>query len=188
MFLNDYLFFNKSNDNIRLSSLLQPDSVVDGPGIRSVIWTQGCIHNCQECHNPETHSICGGFDYKIEQICNEIKKCGYDITFSGGDPFLQPIQCAVIAKFAKEIGLNIWAYSGFLFEDLVANQKTFEFLSYVDVLVDGKFEIQNKSLECKFRGSTNQRLVDVQRSIMFGTVVEWKDPMSQIQRNNSEFL
>lgn len=188
MLLNNNLFFNKSKEFIRLSSHLQPDSVVDGPGIRTVIWTQGCVHNCQKCHNPETHDFCGGFDYSIEQLCNDIKKYEYNITFSGGDPFLQPEQCALIARFAKDMGLDVWAYSGFLFEDLVANKQTVEFLSFVDVLVDGKFEIQNKSLECKFRGSKNQRLINVPKSILLGTVIEWEDPMSQIQRNSFEFL
>lgn len=118
----------------------------------------------------------------------EIRNIGFNITLSGGDPFLQPIQCMKVAQYAKSIGLNVWAYSGFRFEDLVQNEQTKNLLNYIDVLVDGKFEIANKSLECKFRGSTNQRLIDVQQSLTSGCVVEWVDPMELIMRNQSELF
>ena len=186
--INNTLFFNHNDNLIRLSAPLQIDSVVDGPGIRSVVWTQGCIHNCQECHNPSTHSLHDGYDYSIEKLCIEIRNIGFNITLSGGDPFLQPIQCMKIAQYAKSIGLNVWAYSGFLFEDLIQNEQTKNLLNFIDVLVDGTFEIANKSLECKFRGSTNQRLIDVQKSLTSGCVVEWVDPMELIMRNQSELF
>ena len=186
--INDMLFFNNNDNLIRLSAPLQPDSVVDGPGIRSVVWTQGCIHNCPECHNPHTHSFNAGYEYPIDILCDEIKSNGFNITLSGGDPFLQPIQCMKVAQYAKSIGLNVWAYSGFRFEDLIQNEQTKNLLNCIDVLVDGKFEIANKSLECKFRGSTNQRLIDVQQSLTSGCVAEWIDPMELITRNQSELF
>ena len=95
---------------IRLASNLQPDSIVDGPGIRTVIWTQGCSHNCKGCHNPSTHDFKGGFSVNIEDINNELDKlkAQHGITFSGGDPMFQAKACTEIAKHAKAIGLDVW--------------------------------------------------------------------------------
>lgn len=94
------------------------------------------------------------------------------ITLSGGDPFFQPEAALEIAKFAKSIGLNVWAYTGFTFEALLnGDKKRRDLLEYVDVLVDGKFMLDKKSLNCKFRGSTNQRLIDVKKSLESGSVI-----------------
>jgi anaerobic ribonucleoside-triphosphate reductase activating protein len=176
------------NDYVRLASPLQPDSVVDGPGIRCVVWAQGCSHNCMGCHNPQTHDFNSGINVNIESVCNEIQSIGQNITLSGGDPFFQPDAFAIIAKYAKSIGLNVWAYTGFTFE-ILANNKTYhELLSYIDVLVDGKFDINKKSSECKFRGSTNQRLIDVQKSIVNKTVVLWTDDFDTLQKNSSIYF
>ena len=152
---------------IRLSSPLQSDSVVDGEGIRTVIWTQGCPHHCKGCHNPETHGFKGGFLKDINELIEEIRGLELQdgITFSGGDPMMQPKECTVIAKACKEMGYNIWCYTGFLFEDLLENNDRREFLNYIDVLVDGKFELDKKSYAAKFRGSTNQRLINVKASL-----------------------
>ena len=152
---------------IRLSSPLQSDSVVDGEGIRTVIWTQGCPHHCKGCHNPETHGFKGGFLKDINELIEEIRGLELQdgITFSGGDPMMQPKVCTVIAKACKEMGYNIWCYTGFLFEDLLDNEDRREFLNYIDVLVDGKFELDKKSYAAKFRGSTNQRLINVKASL-----------------------
>lgn len=152
---------------IRLSSPLQSDSVVDGEGIRTVIWTQGCPHHCKGCHNPETHSFNKGFLKDVDELINEIKALELQdgITFSGGDPMMQAKECMVIAKACKEIGYNVWCYTGFLFEELLIDEARREFLNYIDVLVDGKFELDKKSYAAKFRGSTNQRLINVKSSL-----------------------
>jgi len=152
---------------IRLSSPLQSDSVVDGEGIRTVIWTQGCPHHCKGCHNPETHGFKGGFLKDINELIEEIRGLELQdgITFSGGDKLIEPKECTVIAKACKEMGYNIWCYTGFLFEDLLDNDDRREFLNYIDVLVDGKFELDKKSYAAKFRGSTNQRLINVKSSL-----------------------
>ena len=158
---------------IRLASDLQPDSIVDGPGIRTVIWTQGCSHNCKGCHNPSTHDFKGGFSVNIEDINNELDKlkAQHGITFSGGDPMFQAKACTEIAKHAKAIGLDVWCYTGFTYEEVLKNNEMKEFLKYIDVLVDGKFEIENFSLNIDFRGSKNQRIIDVQRSLNENKVV-----------------
>lgn len=155
---------------------LLTDSIVDGEGLRAVLWTQGCSHNCKGCHNPETHDFNKGVLVEVDEVKQLIEDLTLQdgITFSGGDPFFQPEPCIEIAKFAKEEGLNVWAYTGFLFEDLIKNEKMREFLNYVDVLVDGKFELDNKSLNLKFRGSTNQRIINVPRSLKMGKVSQIK--------------
>ena len=156
---------------IRLAADLQKDSIVDGEGIRTVIWTQGCPHNCLGCHNPITHDFNGGALVDIEYIKEEIDKLdGQDgITFSGGDPFVQPLACSILAKYAKEKGLNIWCYTGYTFEHLLELSKVKsdikKFLDQIDVLVDGKFELSKKSYSAIFRGSSNQRIIDVKKSL-----------------------
>ncbi len=152
---------------IRLASNLQSDSIVDGEGIRTIIWTQGCPHHCPGCHNPETHSFDGGKLVEVEEIKKEISGLlGQDgITISGGEPFSQIEPCLEIAKFAKSLNLNVWCYTGYTFEELLKMPKAIEFLKYVDVLIDGKFMMSEKSLSLKFRGSRNQRIINVKRSL-----------------------
>lgn len=162
---------------IRLAAYLQPDSIVDGEGIRTVIWTQGCPHNCKECHNPSTHDFKGGELVELQDVYDAIDKLeGQDgITFSGGDPFVQPKECALIAKYARSKGYNIWAYTGYTFEQLMKlsnnNLDILKFLKEIDILIDGKFILTEKSYTCVFRGSTNQRIIDVKKSLESKQVV-----------------
>lgn len=162
---------------IRLAAYLQPDSIVDGEGIRTVIWTQGCPHNCLGCHNPETHDMSGGVLVDLEEVYEIIDKLeGQNgITFSGGDPFCQPKECAEIAKYARRKGYNIWTYTGYEFEQLLLMAKSkpeiLDFLKQIDVLVDGKFVLAKKSYNAIFRGSYNQRIIDVAKSLKNGKVV-----------------
>ena len=162
---------------IRLASKeLLVDSIVDGEGLRSVIWTQGCSHHCKECHNPETWDFNTGTLVDIEDIKKEIDNLSLQdgITLSGGDPFFQAKACTEIAKYAKEKGLNVWAYTGFLFENLLKVEDMKELLKYVDVLVDGPFEIDKKSLTLSYRGSSNQRIINVPKSLKDGKVHQIK--------------
>lgn len=150
------------------------DSIVDGPGLRFTVFTQGCMHQCHGCHNPETHDLEGGRIVDVAEIINQIKKNPLldGVTLSGGEPFLQPSACTEIAKEVQSMGLTVWVYTGFIYENLKA-PKALDFLKYVDVLVDGPFIQDQKSLELRFRGSKNQRLIDVKRSLEEGHVVEW---------------
>ena len=131
---------------IRLASpVLMPDSIVDGEGIRAVLWTQGCLHKCPGCQNPQTHSFDDGFLIDIEEVKEQIDALeGQDgITFSGGDPFYQVEECIEIAKYIKSKKMNIWCYTGFTYEKIIKlakdNNKIIEFLKLIDVLVDGLF-------------------------------------------------
>lgn len=154
---------------IRLAADLQTDSIVDGLGIRTVIWTQGCSHNCPGCHNPSTHDFNGGDLVKLEDVLNALEELEGQtgITISGGDPFFQPKQCFEIAKKAHELGLDVWTYTGFTYEKLLnGNDDIKSFLKEIDVLIDGKFELAKKSLDLEFRGSSNQRIIDVKKSLI----------------------
>lgn len=155
---------------IRLASTLQPDSIVDGEGIRTVIWTQGCKHHCKGCHNGGTWDFEGGFETTTDEIKKELSllKGQQGITLSGGDPLFQAKACTEIAKYAKEIGLNVWCYTGFTFEKLLQNKEALDLLKYVDVLVDGPFILKERSLNIDFRGSRNQRVIDVKASLKAG--------------------
>ena len=163
---------------IRLAAPLQSDSILDGEGIRTIVWTQGCAHNCPFCHNPETHSFKGGYLEDIETLKKQFKelKGQTGITFSGGDPMFQPKECAVLANYAKSIGLDVWCYTGFTFEELLLASKSKpiikEFLNTIDVLVDGRFKIEEKTFDAIFRGSKNQRIIDTKKSLIKNKVVE----------------
>lgn len=157
---------------IRLASPITMDSIVDGPGLRAVIWTQGCNHNCKGCHNPQTHDLFGGYledtDSIVKEICN--LKLHRGITLSGGEPFMQSESLLDVARAAKKNKLDVWAYTGYTFEELLDKRNTSYFnnlnlLRNIDVLVDGKFIEVKKDISLKFRGSSNQRIIDVQKSL-----------------------
>lgn len=158
---------------IRLAASLQPDSIVDGEGIRTVIWTQGCNHHCKGCHNPETWSFDSGYLVDVDSVIKEIDSLtGQDgITLSGGDPFYQVDACTLIAKHCKDKKLNVWCYTGFLYEDLIKDTKMLELLKYIDVLVDGPFVLKERSLDLYFKGSSNQRIIDVPKSLKENKIV-----------------
>ncbi len=158
---------------IRLAADLETDSIVDGEGLRCVVWFQGCKHNCKGCHNPETHDMRGGFEIDIEELLDKIKsaKNQTGITLSGGDPMYQPHQALEILKFSKGIELNTWVYTGFTFEEVLRKSETnpvyLELLKYTDVLVDGMFIEHLKSMNTPYRGSSNQRIIDVKKSLRY---------------------
>ena len=162
---------------VRLAAELQPDSIVDGDGVRTVVWFQGCSHNCLGCHNPQSHDFNGGFEIDIEDIYKEIDSLKYQngLTLSGGDPFFQPEAALEITKYAKSKGYNVWSYTGFTYENLLKisndNPVIKELLDNLDVLIDGKFELDKKSFNCKYRGSTNQRIIDLNRTREKGELI-----------------
>jgi anaerobic ribonucleoside-triphosphate reductase activating protein len=179
---------------IRLAKNVDHNSIVDGEGIRSVIWTQGCSHACPGCHNPDTHSFNGGFLVDLEKINKEISdnKIIDGITFSGGDPMFQISACLEIAKNAKRDKKNVWCYTGFTYEELIVmskfNKKLDEFLNNIDVLVDGKFEIEKKDLTLRFRGSSNQRIINVKKSLRENRIVIFRKYMIKNNKQNKEYL
>ena len=153
-------------EQLRIAGI-EEESIVDGPGIRMVIFTQGCNHNCIGCHNPETHSFDGGKLIDIEDIIDMVKENSLldGITLSGGDPFEQALECSILARKIKELGLNVVTYSGYTFEEILAKENFRELLLQTDILIDGKFDISKKTLMEQFRGSKNQRIIDVKKHL-----------------------
>ncbi len=162
---------------IKLSGVVN-DSIVDGPGIRFTVFTQGCQHNCPGCHNPQTHDSQGGFIGDTDLILKALAENPLldGVTLSGGEPFLQPLSCLHIAEGAKKLGLNVWAYTGYLWEALLdtKNPNILALLKQIDVLVDGPFLMEQRSLNLLFCGSRNQRLIDVKKSFEAKTVILWE--------------
>lgn len=153
------------------------DSIVDGPGIRFTIFTQGCPHHCEGCHNPQTHDFNGGEIVEADEIIEKIKKNPLldGVTFSGGEPFCQSETLADIGRKIKAIGLNIITYTGYTLEELYENREKNhwnDLLSVTDFLIDGKFILSQKDWNLKFRGSSNQRYIDCQKSLKEGRAVE----------------
>ena len=165
---------------LRISGI-EPESIVDGPGIRYTVFVQGCPHHCEGCHNPQTHDFDGGKIVDTQEILREIQKNPLlsGVTFSGGEPFCQPEVLSELAKPIKEMGLNLVCYSGYTLEELLALSEKRpairELLNLTDILIDGKFILKEKSLMLKFRGSKNQRLVDVGESLKKGEAVLLED-------------
>lgn len=150
-------------------------SFVNGPGCRYVIFFQGCPHRCPGCQNPETHDIDGGVRISTEEVIDHICKAKHldGITLSGGDPLLQPEACKEIADAAHELGLTVWAYTGWTFEALKnLGPSVKKALNSIDVLVDGPFIKDERDENSLWRGSRNQRLVDLPKSIQLGHCVE----------------
>lgn len=153
---------------------LEQNSYVDGPGIRMAIFFQGCLHKCEGCHNPGSWPMYGGEKVDTNDL---MKKMANDplldgITLSGGEPFLQPQPALALARFARQKGLSVWCYTGYTFEQINEwqdNRKTL--LQNIDVLVDGPFKLEEKSLDVPWRGSRNQRLIDVKKSLEKGEAV-----------------
>lgn len=167
----------QNKNYIRLAADLQTDSIVDGPGLRAVLWTQGCSHHCKGCQNPQTWDFNAGGLVPIDMVIDAIDELEYHtgLTFSGGDPMFQVEACNKIADHAIKKGLNIWVYTGFTYEELIemSIKKPIyrEFLEKIDVLVDGRFVLEERDLSLLFRGSRNQRLIDVKQTLKTGNIV-----------------
>ena len=163
--------------NIRIAGTVN-DSIVDGPGYRYTIFAQGCPHHCPGCHNPQSHDFEGGRTVDTETILRQVRENPLldGITLSGGEPFCQPEACRALAEAARDLGLSVWCYTGYTWEKLMqeADPARLALLDAVDVLVDGPFILAQKSLELKFCGSRNQRLIDVKKTRKNGQVTLWQ--------------
>lgn len=148
---------------LRVSGIVD-ESIVDGPGLRYVVFTQGCPHHCKGCHNPQTHSFEGGFLLSAEAALGQLQENPLlsGITLSGGEPFEQAEALCALAEGAKALGKNVMTYTGYVFEDLLARNDSWtdRLLDLTDTLVDGPYKEELRDLELQFRGSANQRLLD----------------------------
>ena len=156
--------------DLRIAGIVR-ESIVDGDGIRFTLFVQGCPHHCEECHNPETHDFDGGSVISTERILDEFKKNPLlsGITFSGGEPFCQAKPLAELGAEIASLDKNIWVYSGYIFEQLYEMSKSdsgvLKLLETADVLVDGRFIAEQKSMLLRFRGSKNQRIIDLKKTM-----------------------
>ena len=164
---------------IRLAGL-EPESIVDGPGYRFTVFVQGCPHNCPGCHNPQTHDFSGGHLADTDDVIAHLGENPLvrGLTLSGGEPMMQPEPLYLIAKAAKEKGMNVWCYTGFTLEELLRENRAdrMRLLSAVDVLVDGPFRSHERSLDLLYRGSKNQRLIDMPATLKGGTIRLYAPP------------
>ena len=202
---------NFENTTISLYGTV-PDSIVDGPGLRYAVFVQGCSHGCPGCHNPESQPAEGGTETTLAALLADIRANGlaHDVTLSGGEPFEQPKACAALAAELKRNGYGIWCYTGYLYDDLAGRAEAArtqqaqreeagltgnaltegiaddlavgDLLDSIDVLVDGPFVESRKSLELKWCGSSNQRLIDVPATRRAGSIVEWQPTSFSLEK------
>ena len=162
---------------MRIAGLIE-DSIVDGPGLRYVVFVQGCELSCEGCHNPEAWSKVGGNEMPTDEIIAQMlgNPLTDGLTLSGGEPFLQVEECIKLSSAARENGLNVWVYSGFTFEELFARsqseQAIRELMELADVLIDGPFILAERTLSLRWRGSRNQRVLDMHKSMETGKAIE----------------
>ena len=164
----------------------EPNSIVDGPGLRYAVFVQGCSHACPGCHNPDSHAPDGGELMPIEAIMRDIRANGlvHNVTLSGGEPFEQPRASAELARQLKAEGYGLWVFTGYRYEDLLARASQdgpeadaiASLLDTADVLVDGPFVESQRSLDRHGRGSANQRILDMPATRAAGRPVEWSAP------------
>lgn len=169
---------------LKVSGIIK-ESVVDGPGIRYAIFTQGCFHKCEGCHNSQTHDPQGGYFVDTEDLFQEIIQNPIisGVTFTGGEPFLHADKLADLAIKLNNAGMNdmnIIVYTGYTYEEIQSLIKEgslsyFRLINNIDYLIDGRFDKNKASLDCPFRGSTNQRIIDVRKSRQLGEIVTIDD-------------
>ncbi len=152
------------------------DSITDGPGIRLTVFVQGCPHGCPGCHNPQSHDFAGGEVMDTAEILEKVRRNPLlsGVTFSGGEPFCQPAPLAGLGGQIKALGLELAIYTGYTLEELLAENDPdcMALLRCADVLVDGRFILAQRSLDLKFKGSRNQRVLNVAASLAAGCAVE----------------
>ncbi len=164
-----------SSGTLRVVRIVEGTSV-DGPGLRTSIYFAGCTHRCPGCHNPQTWDAGGGDAMSVDDLVSCVDRAGFNVTLSGGDP-LQQADIDALTEFVDKIvgkGYSVWCYTGYSYETVVRDARFARLLQMMDVLVDGRFVESLRDISLRFRGSSNQRLVDLKRSSV-DSVVEWSD-------------
>ena len=157
---------------LRVVDIVEGTSV-DGPGLRTSIYFGGCMHHCPGCHNASTWPLDSGEEMTVEQLMEFVERAGLPVTFSGGDPLLQIDSLIPLARDIRSRGLSIWLYTGYTFEQILASPYLSRILPLVDVIVDGQFKIDLRDTALLFRGSSNQRLIDVAHWLSTSTIRQW---------------
>ncbi|MDE7473701.1 MAG: anaerobic ribonucleoside-triphosphate reductase activating protein [Muribaculaceae bacterium] len=162
-----------SDKTLRVLRIVDGTSV-DGPGLRTSIYLAGCSHACAGCHNMQSWDFAAGDEMSIDEIVEHVELEGYNVTLSGGDPLYQADALLPLLAELKARGYNVWCYTGFTYEQVYNDVSMKRVLDYVDVLVDGPFVMSERDITLRFRGSANQRLIDVAASRP-GNIVQWAD-------------
>ena len=149
-------------------------TTVDGPGFRTSVYMAGCRHACPGCHNPQSWDFNGGTLMDIEELMAVVEEEDWDVTLTGGDPMYHPGAVMEIARRVHELGHDIWVYTGFTWEDLIKKEELSNVLRLIDVIVDGPYHAAERDTDLLFRGSRNQRIIDVASSLESGRVMEWQ--------------
>ncbi|MDE6081441.1 MAG: anaerobic ribonucleoside-triphosphate reductase activating protein [Muribaculaceae bacterium] len=149
---------------LRVLNIIDGTSV-DGEGLRTSIYFAGCEHHCEGCHNPQSWNPTGGYNLTIDEIMKRVLENDLNVTFSGGDPLLQVQQLIPLAARIKEAGKTIWCYTGYRFEEILSSPELSTILPFIDVVVDGRFVQSKRNISLHFRGSENQRVIDVKKSV-----------------------
>lgn len=146
---------------------------VDGPGLRTSVYLAGCAHHCPGCHNPQSWDPAGGDDMSVDELMRVIAWNEAPLTLSGGDPLAQPEQVLELVRRVKtELNINIWLYTGYTWEQIVADRRLADVVRWVDVVVEGPFILAQRDITLHFRGSSNQRIIDVPASLASSSAVE----------------
>lgn len=146
-------------------------TTVDGPGFRTSIYLAGCTHRCEGCHNPQSWDYLSGHDMTLEEIMDVVEEEDFNVTLSGGDPLFDPEACRELTKALKKQGRNIWIYTGYKWEEILADKPMKEAIESADVVVDGPFIIELKDTDLPFRGSLNQRIIDIRESLKSNEII-----------------
>lgn len=163
------------NDKLRVLHIVEGTSV-DGPGLRTSIYLAGCRHHCPGCHNPESWNAAGGEERTLDELMQVVAYNEAPVTFSGGDPLSQPEAVAALAKRIKqETGYNVWCYTGYTWEQIVEKPELKAVMPWIDVLVDSRFVLAERDTKLRFRGSRNQRIIDVPSTLATGKITPWHD-------------
>ena len=163
----------KESNILRVINIVDGTSV-DGPGLRTSIYFAGCHHRCPGCHNPSTWDPNGGQIMTIAEILHRIKANDLDVTFSGGDPLFQVDTLITLAQLINTLGKKIWLYTGYTFDEIIKSHKLSPIIPYTEVIVDGPFIETQKDTSLIFKGSANQRLIDVKHWLKTGEIKNWE--------------
>lgn len=164
-----------NQDTLRVLHIVEGTSV-DGPGLRTSIYFAGCRHHCAECHNPDSWNLNGGESRTLDELMEVIAYNEAPVTLTGGDPLAQPVAMAKLARRIKdETAYDLWLYTGFTWEQILADPLLLNVVRQVDVVVDGPFIVAQRDISLRFRGSHNQRVIDVKASLNQGKPVLWQD-------------
>ena len=162
-------------EKLRVLHVVEGTSV-DGPGLRTSIYLAGCLHHCPGCHNPESWNMNGGEERTLDELMEIITYNEAPVTFSGGDPLAQAEPLAhLVERIKRETGYNVWCYTGYTWEQVKQQPQLMKVVKQLDVLVDSPFLMAERDTKLRFRGSSNQRLIDVQRSLTTNEIVLWSD-------------